>query len=342
MPRYRSGEVDRSRSVTVDADRPCSHGDHRPVDRDDLVVDGETDGPFGHLVGIGEHAVGLAARHQTTVGPVRTIGECLRDAFEPGGVRSGEQLRAGQTEDRERRVELGGGLDERSGGGRVGRRRVVQRAVGLDVGDLGAGDLGERVERTELVQHGVAEFLRCHVEVAAAEAGQIGEGDLSADRHVVLHGESAGRPQDRRVAGMEATRDVRAGDDAEHGGIVAERPDPVGLPQVTVDVDGDHGPMVRLPGSPCQRVMLGSWPRARSESSPRTTGPCGVRCGCVPSSTLPMRSGRSSPTGRAPTTARTAGVRASTTSHSTRLRLVDGSRGGHGGRNAPRRRTRPS
>ena len=165
------------------------HGDHGAVDRDDLVVDGETDGPFGHLVGIGEHAVRLAARHQPTVGPVGAVGECLGDAFESGGVRGGEQLRAGRP-----RIASDGSYSAAAstsaGSGRVGRRRVVQRAVGLDVGDLGAGDLGERIERAELVQHGVAELLRSHVEVAAPEAEEIGEGDLGADRDVVLHGES--------------------------------------------------------------------------------------------------------------------------------------------------------
>jgi hypothetical protein len=42
--------------------------------------------------------------------------------------------------------------------------------------------------------------------VAAAEAGQIGERDLGADRHIVLHGQPAGRPS--APAPPRAERDI--------------------------------------------------------------------------------------------------------------------------------------
>ena len=117
--------------------------------------------------------------------------------------------------------------------------------MGLHIGDPGSGHLGEGVERAQLIQHGVAQLFGCHVEVPPTEAGEVRERHLRADRHVVVHCESARLAQDRRVSGVETAGDVGAGDDAQHRSVVAERPHPVRLPQVAVDVDGHHVRIVR-------------------------------------------------------------------------------------------------
>ena len=112
---------------------------------------------------VGDHGARLRAGHEAAVGPVGAIDERLRHGLQSRPLGGGEQLRVGLAEDRQRRVVLRGGGDDSLRLGVVVDRRVVQRAVRLDVVDLGAGDLGEGVERAELVEHGVAQLAgaRC-------------------------------------------------------------------------------------------------------------------------------------------------------------------------------------
>ncbi len=76
---------------------------------------------------------------------------------------------------------------------------------------------------------------------------QIGVRHLGADRHIALDSSSARRPQHAGITGMEPARHVGARDDLQHRGVVTHLPDPVRLPQVTVDVDGHHPATLRPP-----------------------------------------------------------------------------------------------
>ena len=135
----------------------------------------------------------------------------------------------------------------------MGDAGVVQRPVRLDVGDAGAGDLGEGIERAELVEHDIAQLVGVDVDEAPTEARQVGVADLGADRHAPVGRRLAHPSQRRRVAGVGATGDVGAGDDVEHRLVVAETPHAERLTEIAVEVDRGHAasvePEVTGPGS---------------------------------------------------------------------------------------------
>ena len=157
-----------------------------------------------------------------------------------------EQRRPRRSEHGQRRVVLVGCLHDRSGLIWVAGTGVVQRSVRFHVGDPGAGHLGEPVERSELVQHGVAELARIDVDESATEADQVGVRHVTADRDVAVGGGLTHTTQRRRVAGMEPARDVGTGDQVEHRLVVAQRPGAERFTQVGVQVDRCHGPSVDL------------------------------------------------------------------------------------------------
>ena len=109
-----------------------------------------------------------------------------------------------------------------------------ERAVRLHVGDPGAGHLGEPVERTELVEHGVAQLVGVDVDEAPTEPDQVGVRHLGTDLHVPVGGRLAHAPHRRRVAGVEPAGDVGARDDVEHRLVVTERPHPERLPEIAL------------------------------------------------------------------------------------------------------------
>ncbi len=113
--------------------------------------------------------------------------------------------------------------------------------MGFDVGHARAGSLGQSVQRADLIHHVGEQILWRHIDEPPAEPGHVPVADLRADAHAALGGQSAHAQQAGRVAGMETTGHVGAGDDAEHGVVIAEPPDAEALTQVGVEVDGGHG-----------------------------------------------------------------------------------------------------
>ena len=113
--------------------------------------------------------------------------------------------------------------------------------MGFDVGHRGAGRLRQPVQGADLIDDVGQQILRCDVDEAPAEAGQVAIAHLRADAHAALGGQPAHRQQAGRVARVETTRDVGAGDDAEHGVVISEPPDAESLTQVGVEVDAGHG-----------------------------------------------------------------------------------------------------
>ncbi len=97
--------------------------------------------------------------------------------------------------------------------------------MGFDVGHRRAGRLRESVQRADLIDDVGEQILWRDVDEPPAESGHVAVADLCADAHAALGGQPAHPQQSGRVAGMEAAGDVGAGDDAEHGVVVAEPPD---------------------------------------------------------------------------------------------------------------------
>ena len=127
------GKLVRSRRVAVRAD--CRHP-HRHF----LAVTGDHDAFPSHPHGAGDDRVGivddgarLAPRRQRAVRLVGAVGKALRGQRRPGGVARPQQLRAGEPEQEQRRIERGDrardGVRQRA----VLDRHVVERAVRLDV-----------------------------------------------------------------------------------------------------------------------------------------------------------------------------------------------------------------
>ena len=96
---------------------------------------------------------------------------------------------------------------------------------------------GDAVEGGELVQDVVGELGRRDVDEPAAEPGEVAVGDLGADGDPGLDGAGTDPTHDRRVAGVEAAGDVRAGHDAEQGLVVPQPPDSEPLTQVGIEID---------------------------------------------------------------------------------------------------------
>src|SRR5713101_8130064 len=96
----------------------------------------------------------------------------------------------------------------------------------------------ECLERARLVDHQVVHLLRADFHRAPAEAGEVGQRRMRADRYTVLDGETYGGADRRRIAGVEAAGDVRRADERHDGGVGAHLPGAVALSHVAVQVDG--------------------------------------------------------------------------------------------------------
>jgi len=107
----------------------------------------------------------------------------------------------------------------------VGHDRVVQRAMGFDVGHRGTGCRRDRLQRADLVHHVGDQIFGGDVDEAPAEPGQVAIAHLSSDPHATLGGRPAHPQQARGITRMETARDVGAGHDSEHGVVVTELPD---------------------------------------------------------------------------------------------------------------------
>src|SRR5690606_3078894 len=116
---------------------------------------------------------------------------------------------------------------------------VVQGAVGLEVGDLGARGTGGGHERVELATQLGEEGPAVEVHIDATEPGDVGVGDVGADADTARDGLAAHDAHRVGVARVAAAGDVGAADDVEHRAVVAH-------PFAEVDVEVDpHGPIVR-------------------------------------------------------------------------------------------------
>ena len=109
----------------------------------------------------------------------------------------------------------------------------------LDGGNQEGGSRSRVVEKGEdgTTTDVGAEILRGHVDEAPSESHEVVIPHLRADTHVGGDSVGAGSQQRGRIAGVEPARDVGAGDDAQHGGVVAECPGAEAFAEIGVEVD---------------------------------------------------------------------------------------------------------
>jgi hypothetical protein len=123
---------------------------------------------------------------------------------------------------------------------------------------VASGGPGDALQSADLVDDVGGQVLRCGVDEASAEPGEVAVGHLRPDAHASLGREPARAQQQRGVAGVEAACDVGAGDDAEHGVVVAQRPYSEALAEVGVEVDLSRCHVTSLSGT------IEAWPAPMS------------------------------------------------------------------------------
>ena len=151
----------------------------------------------------------------------------------------------------------------------IGDDRVVQRPMGFDIAERCTGSPGKRLQCSDLVDHVGGEFSRRDIDPAPPEPGKIEVADLRTDPHAPRGGGPAGARQTHRVTGVEAARQIGAGDDVEHGVVVTEFPDPVSLGEVGVEIHGRHRISHRMSLSRCGVVSAAADGPARQENDER-------------------------------------------------------------------------
>ena len=216
------------------------------------------------LVG-GELEVGLRLRpldDELAVGRVRQVGIDLTDDAD---VQLLELLAEGHALGRRGPVhhDVVAEVPDRPGDrprelGAVAEHRE-EGAVRLDVVQLAAGRAQERLERARLVADVGGGVVRADRHDAAAEAEQVRQARMRADRDAVTHGEGDRALHRQRIAAVEAAGDVRRGDERHDLLVVAQRPVAEALAEVAVDVEGPLGQALS--------------PRQSAGSSSATTSP---------------------------------------------------------------------
>ncbi len=126
--------------------------------------------------------------------------------------------------------------------------RVIERPVGLDVTHARARHAAHRLECAQLIEHVSGELGWVHGDEAPTKTSQVAIADLGADDDPAFGGGRAGALQGEGVPGVEAAGDIRAGDDVEHGLVVAEPPGAERLAEVGVEIN-DQGPLFHVAGA---------------------------------------------------------------------------------------------
>ena len=164
--------------------------------------------------------------------------DCEADAFAGAW-----QLAGGEADKNQRGVEVAHRARDRIGQRGIARGHVVQRAVWLHVTQACAGRAHEARQCADLVQGQGVSFAGIDAHLAAAEAHQIRQRHMRADRHPGARGEADCAPHRVRIAGMETAGDVRGAHIRENFGVLAHRPRAERFAHIAIEVDGRGFPL---------------------------------------------------------------------------------------------------
>ena len=103
-----------------------------------------------------------------------------------------------------------------------------------------AGIGRQRLRRTDLVGDDPFDLARRIRNAAAAEAGKIRKARMRADSDTILLGDAEDFGHHFGIATVKAAGDIGAGDDAEHGGIIAHFIGAETLAAIAIEIDALH------------------------------------------------------------------------------------------------------
>ena len=215
----------------MDADRLRADGDFASADGRHLAL-GDRAQALGRG-GVRVLGLVLAGDDEAAVVGIVEIGVELRDE---AMAASGVDLLVQRAEHAEqRRLEYVRGVADRVSHVLDPRRHPVQGAVRLDVVERHALRVEKPLQRADLVDEAIGQFLAADLHFAAAEALQVRQRRMRADLDAMGLGEPDRRAHVVEVGGMEAAGDIGDVDVRHQAGVVAQTVEPEGLAHVAVD-----------------------------------------------------------------------------------------------------------
>ena len=157
-----------------------------------------------------------------------------RQTFGVCGLRHGASCGAEQIESRGVRSDC---ACNGSGQRLIAYGGVVERPVGLDVGNPGPLRAAYAIQRADLKKEPVDYFLGRQFHIPPAEASPVRITGMSADAHAVPAGERSCAAHDAGVAGMAAAGDIRRGNQREELRIGAVCIGAKSFPEVRVEIN---------------------------------------------------------------------------------------------------------
>ena len=146
----------------------------------------EIDDARQHAGGIVNNCSGFGARDQRAVRTIGAIGERLARRAQPSGFGRGDQLRAREAEENQRRIDRLRRARDGVSDTPVANRDVVERAVRFHMLQPKAGIGGDLGQRFDLPNHEICNLIGRQLQIAPAEVLAIVEARMSADGNAVI------------------------------------------------------------------------------------------------------------------------------------------------------------
>lgn len=120
--------------------------------------------------GVADHGLWILAWHELAIGLVVAVGEDLQRRAQAAGLAGLRQRRCGRGQQDQLAVDVAHGLRDQVRSVCIGAGEVVECAVWFDVRDAGAVDVGQGLQRADLVGQQRAQLLVAEAHGAATKA----------------------------------------------------------------------------------------------------------------------------------------------------------------------------